>query len=364
MSDQLEARLSTLREAGDQIHYSTLQIGDSVSVISAVRHELTALGYDNPANGSSTQLFYAETQLSHCLDNLHLLKNQLQQTVDAIEGASVAHFPPLGRLWRPVQNRANPIAPVPAAALTTVAFDPGRYVSTVNQPLYDSWRQERDALVSQQAHLVELRSSRIHLVDDLRALSNRLASTPGTSMTAGGEVARLQGQIGQIDDQIKATQGEVARLQGNVDTLTTRLERVAPGEGANLFEINHWEHSESSAGLKMYTEGCVNYIVHRIPIPAALGVDAHLWNDIAAQNPQYGIRAGDVPLVGSVLVMERGHSYADDLYGHVMYVERVEGGEVWITDNLHAEPIPLSDLTAETSGANLTYLILPWHTQG
>jgi hypothetical protein len=45
-----------------------------------------------------------------------------------------------------------------------------------------------------------------------------------------------------------------------------------------------------------------------------------------------------------------------------MYVERVENGEVWITDNLHPNPVKLSALTDQTSGPNMEYLYFPWQT--
>jgi hypothetical protein len=71
-------------------------------------------------------------------------------------------------------------------------------------------------------------------------------------------------------------------------------------------------------------------------------------------------------LVGSVLVMEKAHPYADHVYGHLMLVNRVDAdGAVWITDNTHPSvAIKLSSLTSETSGANISYLYLPWFTQG
>ena len=47
-----------------------------------------------------------------------------------------------------------------------------------------------------------------------------------------------------------------------------------------------------------------------------------------------------------------------------MYVERVDNGVVWITDNNHPNmPIRLTDLTGETSGPNIHYLYFPWQTQ-
>jgi surface antigen len=93
-----------------------------------------------------------------------------------------------------------------------------------------------------------------------------------------------------------------------------------------------------------------------------MAANAYLWNDRAAALPQYGITSGNVPLVGSVLVLEKTHPYADPVFGHLMYVERVDNDGIWITDNLHTEPVKLSALTSETSGTNLSYLYFPWHT--
>lgn len=365
MSDQLEIRLSSLRDAAAQIQDSTLRLADSLASVRSVLHELAAIGYENPtAAAGAAQPLYAEAQLERCVDNLNTLGNQLRSVADAVEGASVAHFPPLGALWKPATTRSVTTVPLVAAALPVAAFNPSRYVSAVNRPLYDEWRQDRDALSGQEAHLQALLASRAGLVNDLRALRNRLSSTPGGDAAHDLEVIRLKGQIDQIDNEVAATRQDIDRLQGQVNTLTRRLERVAPGAGANLAELHLLEQGESSAGLKAYTEDCVNYIVQRVHVPSALGHDAYLWNDIAAANPQYGIRASQTPLVGSILVMEREHSYANDVHGHLMYVERVENGQVWITDNTHPNPIRLSDLTTETSGQYLTYLMLPWHTSG
>ena len=365
MNDQLEVQLSTLREAGEQLLHSALQISDSVASIRAVLRELTALGYEGLPGASSIELTL-RTDIDHNLENLRHLKNQLDQTTNAVENAMIAHFPPLGALLNPspltlsLRNRRSVQGSVP----TPVAFDPNHYVSSVNRGLYQEWASNRDALASQQWHLQTLTATRAELVTDFRALRNRLSNGTGAYGTQASEISHLQAQIHQLDADIVQTRDEIERLQGQSETLAARLERVAPAAGANLGEIRQLEMGESSDALKQYTEGCVNYIIHRIHIPPALARDAHLWNDLAAENPQYGITQGQTPLPGSVLMMEREHSYGDDLYGHVMYVERVDGANVWITDNTHPDPVLLSDLTTETSGANITYLYLPWHTAG
>jgi len=359
VNDQLEVQLTSLRAAGEQMLQATLRIGDSVAAMRAVFGELTALGYE-ALPGATTDHITIQPQIEHSLDSLQHLKNQLVQTVSAVEGAMVAHFPPLGALLNP-----SPLTlalrrgrTVPDVVVLTPTFDPNRYVSSANRALYQQWAQNRDALTGQQAQLQILTATRADLTADLRALRNR------TEDRQTPEIAHMQAQIQRIDADIAHAHADIERLQGQNEMLTTRLERVAPGTGANLGEIRALETGESADALKQYTEGCVNYVVRRIHIPAVLAHDAHLWNEIAAQNPQYGITQGQTPLPGAVLVMEREHSYADDLYGHVMVVERLDGAEVWVTDNLHAEPIKLSDVTTETSGANISYLYLPWHTTG
>jgi hypothetical protein len=89
-----------------------------------------------------------------------------------------------------------------------------------------------------------------------------------------------------------------------------------------------------------------------------------LWDQAAVQLPQYGITSGDIPLTGSVMVLEPTHSYADDVFGHILYVEKVDHGIVWVTDNLHPDsPVQLTAIMDEISGPNVTYLYFPWHTQ-
>jgi hypothetical protein len=101
-----------------------------------------------------------------------------------------------------------------------------------------------------------------------------------------------------------------------------------------------------------------------MPIPAVIANDAYLWNDNVLRYAEYGISSGDVPLPGSVIAFEREHSWADSQYGHLMYVEKVVNGEVWITDNYHPNTaVRLTDITTEISGENVTYLYFPWHTR-
>lgn len=176
--------------------------------------------------------------------------------------------------------------------------------------------------------------------------------------------------IKQTPDPTPEVEAEVTELEGQIKALEQRLERVTPNKGADIERIRAMEGSTTSQAVLDATRpadqsvGCVHHICERMPIPSEIAANAHMWDDRALSYPQYGIKVGDVPLAGSVLVMEALHPYAHDVYGHVMYVEKVENGVIWVTDNMHPEPIPLTDLTTEASGPNIKFLYLPWHTRG
>jgi hypothetical protein len=173
----------------------------------------------------------------------------------------------------------------------------------------------------------------------------------------------MQGQLDALDGQIAGLETEISELQVDVNTITQRLERVAPTMGADLSEIVALEGARNPVWMQESTFGCVNHIVDKMPLPNGVPRDALLWDDAALELPQYGISWGDTPLEGSVLQLDPSHPYADDRYGHVMYVERVEGDTVWVTDNLNpTDPVRLQDLTSRLFGEDMRYLYFPWHT--
>ena len=363
MSDQLEVQLSTLRAAREQLFASTLRIGDSVMAVRGVLRELAALGGDGLSGLAPLPLALSPI-MERDLEQLQALKQQLDETVYAVENAAIAHFPPLGALLNPspLTYALRVAKPAGANVPVALAITPDRYVAQANLGLYQTLVSRRDELAQQQAQLQTLTAAQAELEADLRALRNRNATAAVSAPTP--ESARLEGELQRVDAELARAHGEINRLQAEVAALNARLDRVAPGAGANLAEIRQLESGTSADAVLQNTQGCVNYIAQRVPIPAILARDAHLWNDIAVEHPQLGITQGQTPLAGSILVMEREHSYADDLYGHVIYVERVDGDTVWVTDNTHPTPVPLTELTTETSSAHLTYLYLPWHTAG
>ena len=191
--------------------------------------------------------------------------------------------------------------------------------------------------------------------------------------TGGQETARIRGmrqQLADIDALITGENTSIDQLQQQMDALNARLEMVTPGPGADLDLIRSLEGSRTSEAILRATHqadnsvNCVNWVCTRVPIPPGLPTNAKDWIQNAMNHPELGIKIGDVPLTGSVIVMQPEHSFADDRFGHVMVVERVDpDGSVWVTDNFNHEPVLLSRLTDEVSGPNIQFLYLPWNTQ-
>src|SRR5690606_30465490 len=68
---------------------------------------------------------------------------------------------------------------------------------------------------------------------------------------------------------------------------------------------------------------CTDYVAWRVGAPGGLG-NAKYWNDRA---PAYGYTVSSTPRVGAAAISEVGY------YGHVMYVEAVNGdGSIVISD--------------------------------
>jgi hypothetical protein len=378
--DEVTARLTSLREAAEQMSQSSHKIDLSVQAVNTVLADLVAFGITLPAaHGRSLPL-------DEWAGIVRLFADRLHRAADAFESALAETQKPLAAL--PGRGPLPPSAGVPiyrrrrkrkkmielnsspawktetTAAPLAPVVGLGAYVSRANMPLYDKLTGEQDSLAEQQRHLDELIRLRNARIDDVNALRNRLASYYGSGEVEHmPRVQAMQAEIDKLDGQIRQTQGRINGLQGEIGDLTARLNRVQPGPGADLKAIAALEGGQSPAWMQENTQSCVRYIVERMPIPKDIPRDAYLWDDMAHKYPQYGISVGDRPLVGAVIVMEREHPYADKAYGHLMYVEKVIGENVWVTDNQHSTPVLLASLTDEVSGPNLQYLYFPWQTQ-
>ncbi len=368
---EVEIRLTQLRDAADQMNRSCLRIDQCLEDVKTMVQSLLAAGWNNE-EASAFVLRYGmyQSELDSWSAVLHKMADDLNRAADDIEVAvqttSSASAPTFsyhggGGLWFGIGSRSS--APTTPPVLVAHSLDD--YVSPINQPLYDQLTNDRSALASEQIRLDALLQTRASLNDDLTALKNRLASyDPKLDVNTVPRVQVMQNQLNAYDAQITQSQQNVARLQSDISELTTRLDRVKPGAGADLKLIALMSHSQTAQWVKEHTQDCVNYIANRMPIPPDIAQNAYLWDNKALQMPQYGITVGTTPLVGSVIVMEREHSYADHVFGHLMYVEKVDpSGGVWITDNNHSTPVLLTSLTQETTGPDIHYLYFPWWTQ-
>lgn len=367
---EVQTKLTQLREAADQMNRSCLRIDQSIADVQAVIQALLLAGWQSE-NGAAFALRYGSVQggmdqwsvtMRKLAIDLNRAANDIESAVQSNDSSpsDVSYSYHGGRHGR---RRYRPIRPDVLAPPLPYTLDD--YVAPVNRPLYDKLTADRESLTSAQIRLDALIQSRDKLANDLKALKDRLHSyDPKMNLDNVPRVQTIQSQIDGYNQQIAQAQQQVTSLHTEIDSLSARLERVKPGAGADLNLISEMSHSQTAQWVKDHTEGCVNYIAGRMPIPDNLAQNAYMWDNKALDMPQYGITVGTQPLVGSVIVMEREHSYADDVFGHLMYVERVDKAGVWITDNFHATPVNLFDLTKEVSGPNIHYLYFPWWTQG
>jgi uncharacterized protein YukE/surface antigen len=366
---EVETRISQLREAASQMNRSCLRIDQCVADVQGIVQSLVAAGWQSEAAVAFT-VRYNIDRLDAWSAVMHKLADDLNRAADDIESAmrptpsavpaEVVTVHTGGRGRHHYRSPLPPEKPTPP-----LPYSLDDYVSPVNRPLYDQLTHDRQQLASEQIRLEALLQTRAHLADDLAALKGRLHSyDPHMKVDGVPRVKSMQSQLDLYDQQIGQSQQNVNSLQSDIGDLSARLERVKPGAGADLKLITEMSHSQTAQWVREHTEGCVNYIASRMPIPDNIAQNAYLWDNKALEMPQYGITMGDKPLVGSVIVLEREHSYADNAFGHLMYVEKVDSGAIWVTDNLHHTPVNLLDLTNEISGPNIHYLYFPWWTQG
>ena len=352
---EVNVRLTQLRHAAEGLYRSSNRIQDSVQAAGDVMDGLFALGLSDPDLmqryvSVRGQMMEWSGTLAHFADNL-------TDAADDIEMAHRETFAMPGWYGRRRQiDETETVIPV------VLPF--GAYIAPVNRPIYEALQTKRAELDSREVMLVGLVETRQTTQNELTDIRHRLLSNdPDLDVDAIPRVQSMVRQIEQLDGQIVALQSEIVVLQGEVDLLTEQLTRVAPAPGADMATIVEMQRGSTPIWLKNNTFDCVRHIVDKFNVPADIARDAFTWADNAANFPEYGISTGDVPLEGSVLMMSREHSYADDVYGHVMYVEKVVNGEVWVTDNYHPDsPVRLSSVTSEVGGDNMTYLYFPWHT--
>ena len=358
MSDELVIRLSELRAAADQLRLSAQTVRMSLESAQTDAADMSALTYE-PLPSAAMLLTAAPNATA---DRLDTLRDQLTRAVESIEDATRPMMIPLGILWNRLDRRPL-IRPTVAPEVGVAAYTLGSYISRYNRPLYDKLLNDETAITRDTALITQLRDERTRTQGDLVALQNRLA-TAGVASAGTPQVRALQGQLDYLDREEGAAQNRITSAQDRVEDARQRLLRITPPDSADSSVIRALEGAKSESYVLANTRDCVNYIASRVAIPGDLAANAHLWDEKAAELTRFGIRVGDQPMAGSVLVMETDHPFASDQFGHVMLVESVgSDGSVWVTDNNNPNPVRLSDLTSEVIGERVKYLYLPWYTR-
>jgi hypothetical protein len=246
------------------------------------------------------------------------------------------------------------------------------YVSATNAPVKKELDEKKALLEQTEARMTELEAERAEKADLLGRLQAAAAANPDGDSQLEERIAQLKKELTEMDSELYYGNEDIPRLREEIEALQKRLDIFQFGPDADWDAIRALEGGETSEWIRNATRNednsvnCVNYVVNRMPIPPELPFNAHLWDEqVMKYGPKYGITIGEVPLEGSVIVMEREHSYAHDIYGHVMYVEKVdENGVVWVTDNIYSDKmVRLDDLTSETSGPYIHYLYFPYQTK-
>lgn len=362
MNEELAVKLSDLRAAADTIQRGAASIRGSVE---AARSEISALAARvDPATTPSFSGLVYSSRLIELTDILQRLSSQLTRTADEVDQAARWQGPPLGVLWDRISTRPRMEVHAASGGPIIPSYTLGSYISRANRPLYDALLSDRAELARERGNIETWTAARADAAAESAALHDRLAAYGEPDIAAVPRVQALNSQIAAYDQDIHAAGLRAAKLETRIEATTARLIAVNPADQADVQLLRTLEGGESAPYVLDNTRDCVHYIASRVAIPGELAANAHLWDERAAELPQFGIRSGDAPKPGAILVMETDHPYADDRYGHVMLVEQVDSsGAVWVTDNHHAQPVRLSDLTTETDGPRVKYLYLPWFTQ-
>ena len=394
---ELQQKSAELRHAALRFQASANTLRSIVGSVTHIADDLALLGYESPAatqwlthyrsehgwmNGWADTLLQFAQRLNEAADQIDSTITELEHPAPQHAAPAVAPSaaPAAGAAATPlpaqhalhVSNHAgDPFEPLESvyAKLKSIALSKihnamlpgaGEYFSTFNRNRLEQYMIDQQMLDAKQAGLANLMAQRTSAEQSLHILMEHSASDPSPALIK--LVHDSEAQLQALDDRVKGASWDIIQLRTEAKNLHQRLELLRPAPDANVQLIRSMESAQSPDWLKNSTFDCVRYIVSKVAVPPAIARDAYLWNDQTALLHEYGIKVGSIPMPGAVLVMERTHPYADPVHGHLMYVEKVENGDVWITDNMHPKPVKLSALTDQTSGPNMEYLYLPWQT--
>jgi surface antigen len=206
------------------------------------------------------------------------------------------------------------------ATLRTSLNDKNKEIKRLQKKLEENKKDVENILQTQQAQREQLASKQ---AEQQKLLSDTKNDENTYQQLVGEKRSRIE--------QIRAEQAEANRraLQSSGGG-SVNVPQGIPGGGGYPGE---WANAPLDAYVDpwgLYTRECVSYVAWKIwstgrYVPHFAGAgNANQWPSTAAR---HGISSGSTPKVGSAAVMDIGY------YGHVMYVEAVNGdGTITVSD--------------------------------
>lgn len=383
--DDIHQKIAALRGAATQFSASGSQVHQIVANVAQTADDLAGIGFESPAaqawmthyRGRRGWMDQWANTLAHFADQLHDAADQVEAQAQTHDSQAQVHHGDIHQTDATAEPTETITPPEPREAVRHFEKPPMQetlhgkinranvddYLSTFNRARYEAMLRDTQLLDVKTAQLDQWVAACDGYALTARMLGERMATESTPQLAA--QLSNVESQLEEAAARVKGISWEVDQMRQNMDTINARMALVRPAMGADLNLIRSMEGTTNPIWLRDNTYDCVRYVIERVPVPPQIANHAYLWDDRVSELRRYGITVGQEPLPGSVLVMEREHSYANDIYGHVMVVERVDAdGSIWVTDNIHPdEAVLLQNLTDELSGSNIKYLYLPWHTQ-
>lgn len=258
--------------------------------------------------------------------------DEIQKKIDSLKLKIKANQDYLGQIIANMYvNKDIPLIEMLASSKNLSDFiDRSAYNASVRDELLNtitSIKSMKDDLDNQnvaiERALVDSKNERQYLADKQKEQQDLVAQTNGQELAYQSIIKDKQAQTSRlIAEQIVMNQK--AAIQSNSKVIVSG---IAGGGGYP----DVWAYAERDALVDnwgLYNRECVSYTAWKVAstgrfVPNFNGHgNAKEWENYVAQ---YGIKAGDTPVVGSVAVLNVG------TYGHTMYVEAVSDDRTRIT---------------------------------
>lgn len=299
-ADRLGATAATLQEAVNQLNGQIAEIQGYVDASQKKHDDLVA-----EISQNETLIQRNRKALGNILAEMHI-----NDQVSPLE--MLASSKNIGDLLDKQKQRAT---------LRTSLNDKNKEIKRLQKKLEENKKDVENVLRDQQAQ-------RDQLASKTAEQQKLLSDTKNDETTYQKLVGEKRSQI----DQIRADQAEANRLalqsSGGNDTINVP-QGVAGGGGYP----GEWANAPLDAYVDpwgLYTRECVSYVAWKVwstgrYVPHFNGAgNANQWPSTTAK---HGIANGSTPKAGAAAVMNIGY------YGHVMYVEAVNGdGTITVSD--------------------------------